>query len=136
MQPDHSLSQRAQLSMAPLVDVVLLLLIFFLLTSTHVVPQAIEVQLPESTTAARADDTLLTVVVLPSGEVSLDDETVAIVNLPAHVASRIEGERLRPIAVQADATTKLQLMLRVMDAVREGGGRNVSLATRSPGSPG
>ncbi len=58
---------HAHLDIAPLIDIVFLLLVFFMLTSTFMVPEAIELELPESSSASARETTPITVVLDRTG---------------------------------------------------------------------
>lgn len=122
---------RQELSIAPLIDVVLLLLIFFMLTSTFYAAEAIDLDLPDATTATPADELPLVVGLIADGTISVDGVPVAEADLIAHLKTRINSEE-RAVTLKSDAGVNVQAMIRVMDAIRLAGGRRVSLATEEP----
>ena len=123
---------RAELSMAPLIDVVFLLLIFFLLTSTFTVPEAIDLTLPDSSTAEAALPDALVVSLFEDGRIDLDGVAVSLAGLPAAIERARETGPDRPVRLAADASVAVQAMIEVMDALRIAGATDVSIATRPP----
>ncbi len=127
---------QEELSMAPLIDVVFLLLLFFILTSTFRKPEAIDLKLPSSKTATRADDRIVEVAIASGGQVFLGDETVALDDLAEAVRQLLGGDPAQPIAFKTDAEVSVQRMLEVVDEIRRGGGRNLAFMTeRATASP-
>ncbi len=133
MQPDRRISGRLQLGMAPLVDVMLLLLIFFVLTSTQMAPRHLEVALPDSASARRDDVATIVVVVVSDALVEVDGVEYPLDRLDSAIAARVTNDGEEPISIEADAATPLQTMIRVIDEIKAGGGRGVRLATAIPG---
>ena len=119
---------RAQLDVAPLVDVVFLLLIFFLLTSTYIKPRAIGVSLPTSSTAQASIAPVVTVVLRADGSIEVDGASLSISQLADAVASRIGQDRERTVVLEADRTARVQEMIEVVDAIRAGGAAELAIS--------
>ena len=114
-----------------LTDIVFLLLIFFLLSSSFVMQPGIKVHLPR---AAPADATLedrITVTVVGPGKVFLDNELVAIGQLPSEVQRMLGGrDPTTVVVVRAERDTRLELLVQVMDMCRRGGATRFLIATQ------
>ena len=121
---------HSHLDIAPLIDIVFLLLVFFMLTSTFLVPEAIELELPESTTAIVTEITPITVALNASGELALNGEPIQLDKLRLAMEPLIANNSDDvAITLKSDAHTEVQQLLRVMDEIRAAGGNNVALAT-------
>ncbi|NNF05865.1 MAG: biopolymer transporter ExbD [Candidatus Eisenbacteria bacterium] len=118
-----------QLNMAPLIDVVLLLLIFFMLTSTFYTAQAIELQLPSASTSTPADDQPVVVALSKAGEITVNGSVVAMDVLIETLRPLLSTTEKPAVTLKTEATTSVQQMLDVMDAVRAAGGQRVAIAT-------
>ena len=129
MQFDGRARVSTRIDMAPLIDVVFLLLIFFLLTSSFVSRQAINVDLPRSSTAEAVPEPPLVVSILADGSLRLDGESIGETGLAAAISEHTAIDPGKDIAVQADKSVGVERLLAVLDAVREGGGEAVSLMT-------
>lgn len=125
----------ARIDLAPLIDVVFLLLIFFLLTSSFVSRRALELDLPGSTTAVSVPNAPVVVSVLADGGIRIDGDAVAEAALAAAVAERIADDPLQQIAVAADRRVSAQRLITVLDSVRAGGAQSVSLITETEKVP-
>lgn len=118
-----------QLNMAPLIDVVLLLLIFFMLTSTFYTAQAIELQLPSASTSTPTDDQPVVVALSKAGEITVNGSVVAMDVLIEILRPLLSTTEKPAVTLKTEATTSVQQMLDVMDAVRAAGGQRVAIAT-------
>lgn len=120
---------HSHLDIAPLIDIVFLLLVFFMLTSTFMIPEAIELELPESSSATATDTTPITVSLNQSGRLALNGETIELDRLRGAIEPLLEQDADAPITLKSDAHTEVQQLLEVMDEIRSAGGSNVALAT-------
>ncbi len=120
---------HSHLDIAPLIDIVFLLLVFFMLTSTFMVPEAIELELPESNSAQVSNITPIVVSLNPAGQLALNGERIELEQLRAAIAPLIKQNADVPITLKSDASTQVQQLLQVMDEIRAAGGTDVALAT-------
>lgn len=120
---------HAHLDIAPLIDIVFLLLVFFMLTSTFLVPEAIELELPESSSAIKTEPTPITVSLEKTGQLSLNGDLIGLEKLQAAIAPLLEQNPDSAITLRSDARTEVKQLLKVMDEIRAAGGDNVALAT-------
>ncbi len=114
-----------------LTDIVFLLLIFFLLSSSFVMQPGIKVHLPR---AAPADATLedrITVTVVGPGRVFLEDTPLGVGQLPSEVERLLrDKDPTTVVVVRADRDTRLELVVQVMDMCRRGGATRFLIATQ------
>ncbi|VAX27875.1 Biopolymer transport protein ExbD/TolR [hydrothermal vent metagenome] len=120
---------RTQLDMAPLIDVVFLLLIFFMLTSTFFVPEAIDLSLPQSKSAVVSDSPSITLTLDHLGVLNLNGDRVALKDLRVALAPLLKTDGSLAVALKSDARTAVQQLIEVMDEVRAAGGNNIALFT-------
>ncbi|MCF6256256.1 MAG: biopolymer transporter ExbD [Gammaproteobacteria bacterium] len=120
---------HSHLDIAPLIDIVFLLLVFFMLTSTFMVPEAIELELPESNSAQVSDITPIIVSLNPAGQLALNGERIELKQLREAIEPLIKQNADAPITLKSDASTQVQQLLQVMDEIRAAGGTDVAIAT-------
>ena len=120
---------HSHLDIAPLIDIVFLLLVFFMLTSTFVTPEAIELELPESSSAQSSEITPITVALNQAGELSLNGTRIPLKQLQSALLPLIADNKETPITLKSDAQTQVQQLLEVMDKIRQAGATNIALAT-------
>lgn len=121
-------------SMASMSDLVFLLLIFFMLTSTLVAPNAIKLLLPTSNSKTMSKQTV-TVYVNKARNIYVEDRRVDPANLQNVLLSQIRNEDAASIVLRSDKTVPVQDIVTVIDAVNEINRKNntkhkVILATR------
>jgi biopolymer transport protein ExbD len=129
MDSEHT-RPRPQLNIAPLIDVVFLLLIFFMLASSFIEQTAIELSMAERKAAARITADPLLVEVAAAGAIRLNGLELALDRLAPELASRA-GDRERPVTVRAEARVPVQLLVSVMDRIDAAGLSKIRLATPS-----
>jgi len=118
-----------QLNIAPLVDVVFLLLIFFMLTSTMITQQGIELSLPGAQSTTAIDQTPLEISINSEGVVFIGDQVIAISELSSELLSLLSDERSEQIVLRADSRVSVDKLVEVMDLIRTTGATNIALAT-------
>ena len=123
---DDQSRRRVSLDISPLLDVVFLLLIFFLVTTTFMPDASMELELPESTTATQSEVTPTMVTVGEDGGVQIDGDSVSIQELERTVAALLPEEREK-ITVRADARVDYGVIVRIIDALRNAGVDALSL---------
>jgi len=123
------LRSKQELNVAPLIDVVFLLLIFFMLASTFIKPEAIDLMLEGSSTAGGSAEEMLNIEVVVDGTIRLNGLRLSLPQLETELASRIQGDQTRPVTIKAAAEVPVQTLVNIMDRVRAAGSNNLRLAT-------
>jgi biopolymer transport protein ExbD len=108
-------------SFSSLTDIVMLLVIFFLLTSQFVIQTGVKVKLPASKTNEPSSATQLIVTLTAGGAVYAGTEEVSIDQLPAKL-NIMKGEKKDDnLIIRADKTVAVDLVIKVIDAARSSG---------------
>ena len=123
-----------------LIDILAILLIFFIVTTTFRKKQPqVQINLPESKAAETAPAATTEPVVLRvknSDQISLDDKPVALDQLAAAIQSAREAQPQRGIALQADREAPFGVVVKVLDALKQAGIQDVPAFTQpEPGKP-
>ena len=124
---------RPQLNIAPLIDVVFLLLVFFMLASSFIEPAAIDLSMPRASAPAQAGSEALVVDVRLDGEIRLNGLSLALDDLGPELAGRVGAKTDTPVAVRAEARVPVQRLVAVMDSIQAVGLSNIRLATPRSG---
>jgi biopolymer transport protein ExbD len=106
------------INVTPLVDIVLVLLIIFMVTTTYIVRQAIEVDLPRAASAGEAVATTLAVVLTRDGEVYLDGVRRSEDELRARVRAAVAKDRDARAVISADEAASHGAVVRLIDVVK------------------
>jgi biopolymer transport protein ExbD len=114
--------------MAPLIDMVFILLIFFIVTTAFIREPGVEVNKPEASAAERLDDDLILLAITASGEVWYDRNNIGVGGVRSTVGALLLA-RERPVVIQADRRVTTDVLVRVMDEAKLGGATSLSIAT-------
>jgi biopolymer transport protein ExbD len=120
------------LNVLPLIDVLFLLLIFFMISTTFLSQPAIKLDLPEAAHAETVRQTPLVVYVDPSGRVYLNDEPVEIPLLGEALRRKLEGDPEKSVTFKADSRVSHGRVVEVLDVLKGAGVRRISFGTRLP----
>ncbi|PHS25702.1 MAG: biopolymer transporter ExbD [Methylophaga sp.] len=131
MRTRHSRRQSgaiAEVNMTPLIDMVFILLIFFIVTTSFVKETGVDVSRPSAKTAVKKEKANILIAIKPNGEVWIDkrliDRRAVRANVERLHAENPEGS----VIILADKESKTGLLIEVMDQARLAGVANVSIA--------
>jgi len=128
--------RRARIEMLPLIDIVFLLLVFFIYAMLSMaVHRALPVVLPESATAKIEKDLIISVTVMKDGTIYLDKESVTLVELGPILSQRTRGTGERGVLLFADRDLSYQKLFAVLDTIRKAGLTRISLQAEVEQSP-
>ena len=122
-------ADESDIDITPMLDVVFIMLIFFIVTASFVKESGIEVNRPEASTAQAKPRARILVAINELGEIWINKRKVEEGQVRANI-ERLHAENPQgSVVVQADEEAKTRVLVAVMDAAREAGVRDVSLAT-------
>jgi len=117
-----------EINMSPLIDMVFLLLIFFVVTTSFVKETGIEVQRPTAATAEMKEKGNVLIGITQDGRVFLDRKQIDVRSVQAHMARVLSENPESSVVIVADKQSHTGTVIQVMDQCRLAGARNVSLA--------
>ena len=122
-----------EINLVPLIDVILVLIIFFVVTTTFDLNSALKLELPQaSAEQSEAPDHLLSVLVNAEGRYFIDEHEALRTDVESLKRTIVEvagDDRQRPVLLRADARTPHQAVVTAMDALGQLGFRQISIAT-------
>lgn len=131
MRNRHSRRQSgvvAEINMTPLIDMVFILLIFFIVTTSFVKETGVDVNRPSAKTAVKKELANIMVAIKPNGEIWIDKRSVDVRAVRANI-ERLHAENPEgSVIILADKEAKSGLLIQVMDQARLAGVSNVSIA--------
>lgn len=116
-------------SVSSLTDIVMLLLIFFLLSSSFVTQPGIKVQLPKAETGEAPSDRNISISLTEKGQLFLNTEKVTLETLGARLSVALKGDRERVVVIKADKNVTLQNTVQVIDIAKAAGAGRFMIAT-------
>ncbi|WP_111412392.1 ExbD/TolR family protein [Billgrantia lactosivorans] len=121
-----------EVNLTPLIDVVFLLLIFFMVSTTFETRQALELTLPESAAGVDLEASPVTLVVTEQGRYRLEERELGGNELGDALSAEAEQARRHGLVVEADARAVHADVVRALDQAGMLGIRQVRIATRAP----
>lgn len=117
-----------ELNLTPLVDIVLMLVIFFMLSTSFVVSESMELTLPSGKPSGKASAAgVLRIQLIPTGEVQVDNVIITRENLNTVLVDRLAQDPDKKIAIFTTPGVSVQQLVSVLDDVYLTGGRNVQV---------
>lgn len=128
--------KNLELNIAPLIDMVFILLIFFLVTTSFVKETGVDINRPTAATAVAREDVTILVGLTNDNRIFIDNREVDVravrINVERALAEKPEGS----VVIMADKNSQTGMAISVMDECRLAGAKNVSLAASLPGNEG
>ncbi len=118
----------SDINMTPMLDIVFIMLIFFIVTASFVKESGIEVNRPGAVTAQSKGKASIFIAISADGQVWVDRRQVDVRAVGANVERLLAENPQGSVVIQADRESKNGLLVKVMDQVREAGVTNISLA--------
>lgn len=120
-------------NLTPLIDIVFLLLVFFMLTAHFVKDQSLDIVLPEASSAENLEEQgSLEIVINNEGEILVDEEMIKPDELEASLQQALQGRSNKQVILRGDKNSKLDLTVQVMDAARKAGAESLDIITSQP----
>ncbi len=123
--------QSADIDMTPMLDIVFIMLIFFIVTTSFVKESGIDVNRPSAQTSTRKEQGNIIVAIKPNGDVWIDKRQVDIRAVRANVARLHAEQPLGTVIIAADEKAEVKVLTQVMDQIRQAGIMNASIATET-----
>ena len=120
--------EESAIDMTPMLDIVFIMLIFFIVTTSFVKESGITVSRPSAETAAEDKKGNIMVAIKPNGEIWIDKRAVDIRAVRANIEKLKAESPESGVVLQADTDSKTGLLVKVMDQVRMAGMSNISIA--------
>jgi biopolymer transport protein ExbD len=133
-------SEDVSVNLTPLIDVVFLLLIFFMVSTTFTRETQLSIDLPEASGEPREQDQQkIEILIDEAGSYRVNGQALVDGNmrtLQAAIYKISTGDTTLPLFITADAQATHQSVVRAMDAAGQMGFVHLSITTRQPGKAG
>ena len=120
---------QVQIPLTSLIDIVFLLLIYFLLTTNFMVDEGIKIKLPQAKAAAPQTEEVITVYVDQEGRAFLGPDEVSLAELFDRIKEKIGSKQDELVVIRADRAVILNKAVKVMDIAKAAGAGRLCLAT-------
>jgi biopolymer transport protein ExbD len=120
------------IDLTPMLDVIFIMLIFFIVTTTFVREAGIQINRPAAETAVKQEQTNILVAISPEGEIWIDGQRVDIRELRGMIRKLKSENPEAAVIIQADRDARAGLLVQAMDQARLAGVRDVAVAAEQP----
>lgn len=118
------------IDLTPMLDVVFIMLIFFIVTTSFVKESGIDVNRPSASTAKKKERATILVAISQNGEIWIQKRRIDIRSVRANI-ERLHAESPEgSVVIQADKLSQTGILVQVMDQIRLAGVENVSVAAQ------
>jgi len=121
--------QEGQIDISPLIDMVFILLIFFMVTTTFVKDMKLDLDRPSASSAAAASTKSVRVFIDKLGDIYVDNQPVRIYSLQGKLRDMLRVSTDKSVLVVTDENVTAKLVLEVIDQCKLSGATNVGVAT-------
>ena len=120
---------QAEINMTPLIDIMLVLLIIFMVSSSVNLESGLDINLPKTkgaTSPAKSEDIIIAF--SKAGEVSVQGKKIDFANLPAELENLLKNHATKEVIFEGDQNTSIGKMMEIMSIAKEKGALQFSVA--------
>ena len=122
--------EESEINLTPMLDIVFIMLIFFIVTASFIKESGIEVNRPDAETARKQQRANILIAISDENEIWINRRRIELGSVGANV-ERLHAENPQgSVVIQADKKSTTEILIAVMDAVRAVGITNISIAAQ------
>jgi len=119
------------LNMTPLIDMVFLLLIFFVLSSHFISEKGFKIKLPKAVSSQVQKNEQVTVFIDKEGSIFLNDSAIKLGQLKSLIRAELNKANSKTVVIKADEDVSLGLAVKVMDIAKEANADGLVISTKT-----
>jgi len=119
------------LNMTPLIDMVFLLLIFFVLSSQFISEKGFKIKLPKAVSSQTQKNEQVTVFIDKEGSIFLNDSAIKLGQLKSLIRAGLNKANSKTVVIKADEAVSLGLAVKVMDIAKEANADGLVISTKT-----
>lgn len=123
------LTAENEIQMTPLIDMVFILLIFFVVTTSFVSETGLDIKRPQSSSSETLPHENIPVAIGADGRITADGQRVGLLSIRSFLEKRLRMQPGLAVVLVADKAVSVDRVVRVMDEIRTAGINEVALAT-------
>jgi len=116
------------IDLSPLLDVVFILLIFFIVSTVFIKETGVEVDKPKAVSSTQLQQQLILIAITADGRVMYDGSNIGVAGVQSTV-SQLLSDKKQTVVIQADQRAQAKILVEVIDASKLAGAKQVNLAT-------
>ena len=125
----QAVEETEEPNITPMLDVVFILLIFFIVTANFIKEPGLEINRPDSETSEITENAAVLIAIGAAGEIYMDGRRIDVRQVKANVIRLIAENPQGSVVIQADVKSTAEKIVAVMDEVREAGVVDISIAS-------
>lgn len=125
----QAVEEKDEPNITPMLDVVFILLIFFIVTANFIKEPGLEINRPDSDTAETQENAAILIAVGANDEIYMDGRRIDVRQVKANVVKMLADNPKGSVVIQADEKAVADTIIKVMDGAREAGVNAISLAS-------
>ena len=126
---NQAVEETEEPNITPMLDVVFILLIFFIVTANFIKEPGLEINRPDSETSEITENAAILIAIGAAGEIYMDGRRIDVRQVKANVIRLIAENPQGSVVIQADEKAVADTIIKVMDGAREAGVSAISLAS-------
>ena len=123
-------ASNEEINISPLIDVVFILLIFFIVTAVFVEETGVDVTKPQASSAVDLEKNSILIAITDTGKVIYGGREIGSAGVRS-IVKRLNQKDEMPVIIQADKTVPTSLLVRVIDEAKIGGAPSVNISTEN-----
>ena len=123
-----NISDENPLDLTPMMDIVFIMLIFFIVTANFIKEPGLEVNRPDSDTSEIQENAAILIAIGGNDEIYMDGRRIDVRQVKANVLKLLADNPQGTVVIQADETASADAIIQVMDGARDAGVFDISLA--------
>jgi biopolymer transport protein ExbD len=123
--------EDAGIDMTPMLDIVFIMLIFFIVTTSFVKESGVEINRPSAATASKKERANIMIGITETGDIWIQKRRIDLRSVRANIEKLHAENPEGSVVIQADKGAKTGTLIQVMDQVRLAGVSNVSIAAKA-----
>lgn len=124
----HDQSESSEINISPLIDMVFILLIFFIVTTVFVEETGITIDRPRAASASELEKNSILLGISPANQVYYGGREIGIGGVRAVVRRQLDLETM-PVIIQTDKSVTAETLMKVVDEAKLAGATSVSVST-------
>ena len=125
--------EETEINITPMLDIVFIMLIFFIVTTSFIRETGIDPQRPEALTASRQDRGNILIAISATGQIWMDKRQVELESVRQRIEQARNESPESTVVIIADERSETGILIDLMDQIRLGGILNVSVAAQTGG---
>ena len=118
-------------NITPLIDIVFILLIFFIVSTTFIKEQKLEIERPQASSSQKVTGKEIRVYLDKDGNIYVNEQPVRLWTLQGKLRDLLRSTTNKTVLVVADQNAKVELLVEIVDQARLAGAKNVAVSTKN-----